>query len=171
MNLTLNFITQYRSVSVQSRHFVELNTNENLNSIERFELSTKQWPRCGLMHQFAVYFPYYFEKQFHIDCLNASWKQKAQSFCIHKYVYDRIYITYSIQHGTVQQMEYDSHTWTFTHSNTRALARTHTPIQFVPNAVRLTGHNIRPILMKMGHRLYAFGLRIHEYVYFRSVLF
>lgn len=92
---------QYRSVSVQSRHFVELNTNENLNSIERFELSTKQWPRCGLMHQFAVYFPYYFEKQFHIDCLNASWKQKAQSFCIHKYVYDRIYITYNIQHGTV----------------------------------------------------------------------
>lgn len=72
MSLTLNFIMQYRSVSVQSRHFVELNTNENLNSIERFELSTKQWPRCGLMHQFAVYFPYYFEKQFHIDCLNAS---------------------------------------------------------------------------------------------------
>lgn len=55
------------------------------------------------MHQFVVHIPYYFQKTIpHWFCLNSSlsllfsWKQKLQSFCIHKYIW-RSYLYYSIQ--------------------------------------------------------------------------
>lgn len=69
------------------------NGNKSKIKTMRWCITSKQFQQNngrGLMHQFAVYFPYYFQKQFHIDCLNWRRKQKPslspKSVCIHKYV-------------------------------------------------------------------------------------